>query len=391
MAKTNHKLFRDPGIKYPVYDLNLSFEDYIEQSTKQIANNRLDLENYTNPDFIIKANSPFELKPTWLSSSTAEQGKKYGVLLLHGLYDCPFIMQDIGQYLHGLQFLVRSILLPGHGTVPGGLLNVAYQDWLQATHYGITSLAKEVDAIFLVGFSTGASLALHYHLQNTPHNIAGLILLAPAIQISALSCLAKYPPKFSAHWLHTDEENDYTKYKSFTYNSAYQVYLLTQAIKALSQKKSLACPVFISMSADDQTVSSKATLQYFKKYCTQQSEVVFYTKDKSVLHDPRIIQRDAAYPQWNIINMSHVSLPIAANNIHYGMRGDYIHASHVMENLHAEKKYVYGTINTWKEDVLNSLSQIGLRKNYHVRLTFNPDFDFLQQAIGRFMQKIIAP
>src|SRR5438552_16089884 len=103
--------------------------------------------------------------------------------MVHGLFDCPFVMRDVGEHLQKQNLLVRSHLLPGHGTVPGALLNVSYQDWINAANYAITNLSKDVEKIFLVGFSTGASLMLYHALQQSNKNIAGLILLAPAIQL----------------------------------------------------------------------------------------------------------------------------------------------------------------------------------------------------------------
>jgi len=121
-------LYQDPGLKYPIYDLNLSFADYILQCKDLIRKTRRDLANSPDPEKIIEDNSPFELIP----KSAGNKKIRYGALLIHGLLDSPFVMRDIGAELQEQGLLVRSILLPGHGTVPGALLNVTYEDWLQA-------------------------------------------------------------------------------------------------------------------------------------------------------------------------------------------------------------------------------------------------------------------
>ena len=141
MNQSDYTQFQDPCTKYPINNLELEFADYLSECRTIIQNTRTDLGRYPNPTAIIDANTPFELKPEKPVSTTT----RYGALLIHGLLDCPFIMRDIGNTLQSQGLLVRSILLPGHGTVPSGLLQVKYQDWLQATHYGITSLSKEVD------------------------------------------------------------------------------------------------------------------------------------------------------------------------------------------------------------------------------------------------------
>ncbi len=388
MNRHDYTRFQDPCIKYPIDDLELPFDSYIATCQQIIQQNRVDLTNNKESERIISANSPFELQP--------EATTKSGALLIHGLFDCPFIMRDIGTQLQSEGLLVRSILLPGHGTVPGGLLHVTYQDWIQAVHYGIHSLSKEVDKIFLVGFSTGASLALYHALQNTFPNIAGLILLAPAIQISPLGCMANLPSKLSRfsdrfNWLHQVTEDDYTRYQSVTFNSAYQVYLLTQEIKKLSDNHFLRHPIFVSISADDKTVSSKATLQHFRQHTLKESRLLVYTNQPDSFHDTRIIKRPAAYPELNIQNISHVAIPNAPSNPHYGKQGDYEFASHVDDNLQTGSKNIYGTLNNTVYDLMNMLYRAGLTNHQYLRLTFNPDFDFLAQSIRQFIKKILYP
>src|SRR5437016_3635977 len=97
-------LFQDPKIQYPIYDLDLNFDDYIKQSRAIIATNRQHIDKYK--EIVINANTPYELKPS--------QTAKNGVLLIHGLLDSPFIMRDIGERLQSKGLLVRSIMLPGH-------------------------------------------------------------------------------------------------------------------------------------------------------------------------------------------------------------------------------------------------------------------------------------
>src|SRR5262249_50854380 len=143
-----------------------------------IRKNRPDLKENPHAELVVETNSPFELLPP---RHIPGNKIKYGALLVHGLFDSPFLMRDIGTFLQSHGILARAILLPGHGIVPGNLLNVDYKDWIQTVNYGIATLEKDVEHIFLVGFSTGASLSLYHALQNP--KIAGLLLASPAIKI----------------------------------------------------------------------------------------------------------------------------------------------------------------------------------------------------------------
>jgi esterase/lipase len=377
MTINNHTLFEDPQVKYPPDSVDMDFSAYISQCQALIKNTRVDLVNNPQAVSIIAANTPFELQP--------ETPCRAGALLVHGLYDCPFVMQDIGKILQTQGLLIRSVLLPGHGTVPGALLNVTYQDWLDSMAYGLKQLARSVDKIFLVGFSTGATLALHQVLKNSDPQIAGLILLAPAIQISALAGFMNFPPKLTIKWFGKNTENDYAKYNSFTCNSAYQLHLLIEKNNQLSlAAKNIDCPSLVVISQDDQTVKSRATIQYFQRHLAQRGKLLLYTNQPNN-SDPRFICRPACYPKWNIRNISHIALPIAPDNPHYGMQGDYAHASRVEENNRHGKKMIYGTLNNYTHAWLNLMNHFHLYPHQYSRLTFNPDFEFLKSTIVEFI------
>jgi esterase/lipase len=386
----NYSEFQDPQVNYPKADIDLAFSDYILQCENIIRNNRLDLHTYKDPEAIIKANSPYELKPSVATP-------KYGVLLIHGLLATPFVMKDIGLALQQQNLLVRSILLPGHGVSPGALLNVTYEDWLETVRYGITSLAKEVDKIFLVGYSTGASLALYHCLQEKTPSIAGVIQIAPAIKIySSFAFLTKYLywlgkilPR--ANWLSQMEENDYVKYQSITCNAGYQVNRLAQAIHKISKTTTFPYPLFTILSEDDRTVSSQAALKYLHKYAPAKSQLLIYTNSNQTTATKDSLLRPANFPELNIANISHIALPIAPDNFHYGKNGDYIFASRIEENLNkqADNKVIYGTLNDFQNQIHQLLYKLGLHSKPQQLLSFNPDFEFMQEAINQFIKKVI--
>ena len=376
MFYKHSKLFQDPKIDYPIYDLELPFTDYIQKTKHIIANTRQDLDQ--RAQWIIEANSPFELRPTTQPT--------YGVLLIHGLLDSPFIMRDIGEQLRKQGCLVRSILLPGHGTVPGALLNTHYKEWIQAVHYGVTTLKSEVKKIFLAGYSTGANLSI-YHAA-TDNTIMGSILLSPAFRInSPFTFLVNWHRAISwpwerAKWFYISKEFDYVKYCSVPLNAIYQVDCLAQEIKKINHEKLTHCPLFIALSYEDKVVCSKASLDYFQKNKHPISQMFLYSNKNLHYSDPRISVHSSVYPDLGITSFSHISLPNARSNMHYGENGDYPLASKIDQN-----KFIYGAqdkFDTWMYSILYRLHLIKLQ---HHRLTFNPDFDFLIQEIEKFIQE----
>jgi hypothetical protein len=68
-------------------------------------------------------NRSFELVPDTIRGA---------VLLVHGLSDSPYSMRAVAETFRDQGFYVLALRLPGHGTIPSGLLHVRWQDWYAA-------------------------------------------------------------------------------------------------------------------------------------------------------------------------------------------------------------------------------------------------------------------
>lgn len=368
--------YQDPKTRHPIYDFNLPFSDYIIQCQHLMTSHRVDLESHAEK--IISLNSPFELRPDNIKNDT-------GVLLVHGLLETPFMMKDIGKRLYQQGALVRAILLPGHGTVPGDLLSVHYEDWIQAVRYGISTLKNDVKRIYLVGFSTGAALSLHQTLHDA--KIEGAILLAPALKIrSNIDFASNWHYIISwfwerAKWLHLDPENDCTKYQSLCFNAVYQVYRLSHLIKKISKTHLSDSRKLYILSKSDITVSAHATIEYFEQYKNPYDRLIAYTHHPSNSNDPQIIERCPEFPDMKVHDLSHIGLTISPQNPHYGLHGDYVNASHPYESDHV----VYGDFSRLENKLCDLLYKNKLIKSRHERLTFNPDFEFMMKEIEEFI------
>lgn len=364
MPEKTSKIFQDPDITWPIHDLGLPFADYITQSEKIIAKTRPDAT-----PLIIQHNAPFELKPN-------SPNPKVGVLLIHGLLDSTFIMRDIGKTLQAEGALVRAILLPGHGTVPGALLHTTYGEWLQAVKYGVETLKREVEKIFLVGFSTGASLALHHAALD--EKIAGLVLLAPAFKInSPFAFLSKWMGTLHQKWFCRLDEIDPVKYQSVTFNAIDQVYQLGLA----TQNMKVECPMFMILSEQDKIICSKTAIDYFQKTTHPKNHALIYASHPDTFSDNRIDVRSSVYPDKNIFSFCHISLPVAPDNSHYGMQGDYVLASH------PDKNKKYGALDKLDMGFYDFLKKIHISRFDYERLTWNPDFATMQDRMRTFINK----
>lgn len=379
----------ETNVDYAISNSSLPFAQYIAHSRTLIEDRRTDLQHPpggADADRVIEANCPFEFYPP--NPIHAGKQLKYGALLIHGLLDCPFSLRDVGTNLQANGILVRSVLLPGHGTKPSDLINVSYHDWIQAVRYGVESLSKEVEHIYLIGYSTGAALSIYHALHDS--KIAGIILISPAIRLKApvdifikLHQLLKPFNRQNKSWLYREKENDYTKYHSIALNAVSQVNLLTKVIAELRQHHTLHCPMFMISSREDETISSSRALDYFSHFKDPDSKLLLYSSLTHGHPDSRISTRLSCYPDLHVKHFSHAAVPFAPDNFHYGENGDYPGASHLRLN----GQYIFGAYNKVEINFFEMLRKCGLGKQHRRELTYNPDFDFMAESIVEFVLK----
>ncbi|MBI1821383.1 MAG: alpha/beta fold hydrolase [Nitrospirae bacterium] len=366
------------------YD-GLSFENYIKLSRKVIANSRTDLKNKGREE-IIDGNSPFELEPP--QSCAPGKNKRYrrGVLLSHGLTDSPYFTRQLGQFFQEHCFRVMAILLPGHGTRPGDLLDVTWQEWAQAEAFGTDALASEVDEVYLWGFSTGGALSVSQSLRDP--RVKGLFLFSPAIQITSMASLANLHKIYSwalpgAKWIDLMKDEDPFKYESFPYNAAYQIYLLTLEVRSSLDNHKLTIPTFIAASEDDSTVMISGTVDFFDKANNPNNKMILYTT-KTGIPSGKIDRVNSFFPDQHILTSAHTAIVLSAASAHYGINGDYAYCSHYFPKEMGK----YDRCKNKKEDYLGEISEENLKKGVIRRLMYNPNFDSLESSLSQFIESL---
>lgn len=241
------------------------------------------------PHFATDWNRSYLLRPA---------GKPRGVVvLLHGLTDSPYSLRHVAQRYVEHGYLAIGLRLPGHGTVPAGLTDARWQDWLAATRLALRTARAEVPApapLHLVGYSNGGALAVKYALDalNDPQlpQAQRLVLISPMIGVAAsarfagLAALPAVLPAFSkAAWLNLRPEYNPFKYNSFPANAARQSWLLTDALQqqlqVLTDDPRLARlpPILGFQSLTDATVSTPAVVNgLYRQLPANGSELVIF-------------------------------------------------------------------------------------------------------------------
>lgn len=364
-----------------------SFSEYIQHCQTMIRDARIKLDADIIEQ-VIKANSPFECFPTDKAKNPTTGRYQRGILLIHGLFDSPNCLINLASYFQAKGFLVRAILLPGHGTVPGDLLNIDKSEWFKAMQYGIESLTNEVDDLYLGGISTGGALALCHTYENP--SIKGLLLFSPALAIRpeiifinqktlALRKLLRNRWKMW-YWLTIMPDQDYAKYESAAFNAAEQLHNLTLELAAKRDDKILSQPIFTALSYEDEVIDPKVTLNFFANTSGVNNQLILYTKNGYIAQDPRVETISSVISEKRIVDFSHMSIPISPSHPHYGENGDYHPCYEIIRINNIPIKN-----NATKEIYNGALSFNNLRKYKMRRLSYNPYFSSMQEKLDKFL------
>ncbi|MDQ5987727.1 MAG: hypothetical protein CSYNP_03472 [Syntrophus sp. SKADARSKE-3] len=370
------------------FNTEKSFDIYVQENRDLIEKARVDL-NEINRESVIKANAPFELRPDTTLFPKTRQGKyQKGVLLIHGLSDSPYMMQPIARHLQARGFLVRAILLPGHGTVPGDLLSVTYGEWINAMTYGLKTLKADAGQVYMGGFSTGGALCVFQALQD--REIKGLFLFSPALGLKdKRAALAGILGVFS-EWVGSPrDDTDYAKYESFATNAAGQIYGLTQELaNRLGDRKLLEAPVFAAFSEDDETVDAARTLEVMgKNGASKKNRLIVYTKKpRPDQEGPNgTVVYDGSYiPEEHILDFSHIAITIPPDDPHYGRNGGYKCCLHYMTEPEKRRLCLLGGATLWQGENSSANLQAATMR----RLSYNPLFPRLLGQLDGFLKDV---
>ena len=356
-----------------------SIEAYLDACRQRVEAARTDLDG-ERAAWVIEGNSPFVFKPD------CNDRPRRGVLMVHGLSDSPFMMRDLGHFFQQQGFYVLAMQLPGHGTRPGDLLRVRWQDWAASHQRLLELLAAEVDDVYLLGFSAGATLNIYQSMRN--NTIKGLFLFAPALRISAMARLAgplshfgKWWQRFS--WFELQPDSDYFKYESLTNRAIHEVYDMIKAVRRQASQLERRLPVFVAASENDVAVDSRATLDWFSRQRGLPKRMLYYSTGRPGTPE-KVTLVPAHLPAQNIKSFSHTSLMQSPSNPHYGKQGEHCFCTHYYHLDPAR----YRRCKARQEDCLGEMFDESADCEVIRRLTYNPLFEELLAEIRVFLDEL---
>lgn len=367
----------------------------------------------------------------------ASEAPRAGVILIHGLTDSPYMFRALALELHARGCSVVALRLPGHGTAPAALASVDWRDWAEAVRMAVRDMRQRLPEdvpLHLVGFSTGAALAVEYSLarledESLPR-VDRLVLLSPAIGVDPLAWLAIWQARLAMipglgkmQWLDLIPEYDPYKYNSFPVNAGHQIYALTQVIDERITR--LAAngllrgfpPTLVFQSVADATVSPLAVVRVFLgRLAPEGHELVVYDINRRADAEP-LLRAGARLPAEKLLSgdarpfgvtlisnendnsQSLVSIRRPAGGSVQGPEPTGLmwpvgvfSLSHTALPI-APNDPIYGAgrpatrdrIYLGKPELLGEIGLLAMPANALIRLRFNPFFEYQSGRIERFL------
>lgn len=344
-----------------------SFAEYQQQTRAWVAAHRA--FQSADRETELTWNAPQE----WRPEGTARKG----ILLIHGLGDAPGSFTDLGPALARQGFLVRTVLLAGHGTRPEDMLSISVNDWRQTVTEQAAILARDVDALWLGGFSTGANLAVEYASEHD--NVQGLMLFSPCLKSKVrYDYLAPWVAPFRA-WLRPPDavfgEQISTRYLRVPTNGMAQYWYTSYAARRALDKRPWNKPAVVVLAQHDSVVDTAWIRDRFNHdFPHPDSRLIWYgNTDPAREGISRALARDDSLPAQRISQFSHMSVLFSPDNPLYG------------QNARAVERCMKG------EEVWYSDWGYSMFNKVHARLTWNPWFSWQEAVLGSVANQTPAP
>ena len=367
-----------------------SFSSYVIHERKKLKLAR-EKAGVVTSQVVIEGNAPYEVKPSKFSKGKNKPYKK-AIILIPGLTETPYLFKDISKYYAKKGFLVRTVLLPRHGSVVGDLMNVKHADWEAAVEFVVNDTLQIADNVHLGGNSTGAALSL-LQAYDKPQ-IKSLMLFSPLVRIDTLfDYMGLFFTKFDSilpniNWMFRTLESSPYKYESLSTNALKQTYLITEKLKQVSLDRKLAVPVLMFAVREDDVVNTKKTISFFKSQASKKSSLILYSSKDIIFKDERIeiVRVNLEDPQ--IKSFAHEALLYHEENPTYGRHGTEKHCYGYLVGTDSYKKCLDPKLKNFYFG--DSSSQIFSDGEITRRLTFNPRYEEMLDRISAFLRIIGA-
>ena len=225
-----------------------------------------------------------------------QKATRHGVVLVHGVLASPAELKDFAYRLAAQGHPVICVRLKGHGTVPEDLHDRSWQEWLSSVRRGYEIMSHIAGDVSLVGFATGASLALLLASEK-PQGLASVVAVSAPLKFRARGL--RYAPVLDfantfSKWLHLPSgvkpfQRGQPEHPEFEHSNmpVHALAELHKVARALHQNLPLvSCPVMIIHGSNDPVVDPASALMIHERVGSLEKRVHLVTSDRhSILHE----------------------------------------------------------------------------------------------------------
>ncbi|MCC7412513.1 MAG: alpha/beta fold hydrolase [Gammaproteobacteria bacterium] len=218
-----------------------------------------------------------------------------GVVLLHGLLASPAEVRVFGEKLAERGYPVVGPRLKGHGSSPWDLRGRSWTDWLDSVRRGYEIMAAYVPRVCMVGFSTGAALAL-VHAATLPQELAGVVAISTPLRFRNRNMVfvplmhganrlirSMSPADGIMPFRLNESEHPHINYRHVPIRALYELRRLVEALER-DTLRDVRCPVKILQGTDDIVVDPRsADILYDRLGSTDKSVVLIPSKRHGIL------------------------------------------------------------------------------------------------------------
>jgi len=214
----------------------------------------------------------------------------HGVILVHGYMAAPEEVKTFAEKLYRAGYSVYGVRLRGHGTTPEDLAGRRWQDWNESVNRGYVVMKNSVSDFAVVGFSTGAGLALLQAVQKG-NKIKALISISAPLRLQDIrasftgavsffnTILKKFKiEKGKMEFVPNIPENADINYSRNPINGTYELGLLMKYVEKNLSK--ITIPALIIQATEDPVVNPQSADEIYSKISSQEKELVKIKSDR---------------------------------------------------------------------------------------------------------------